>query len=245
MAIDPGPVVVDGVDDVLADHHNKQRVALLALETGTTAQTTLGTISTGVWNGTAVPVLYGGTGSTTAPLARTALGIPHQVISDSGQTGYTSVNKTTAFAGAKPDIAANSLAVGDLLQVRAWGDFETIGGAQSTIKWDLDFDAVNITTVTTANIAVTNAITWFVDIDIRIVTIGGSGTATSILRALTTNSLATTVAASYLSGIGSSLAVIDTTQALTIDLSTTLSSGNASNTMVCRGIVGYYWPKFT
>lgn len=37
--------------------------------------TQLGTVTTGVWNGTAVPVLYGGTGSTTASTARTALGV--------------------------------------------------------------------------------------------------------------------------------------------------------------------------
>ncbi len=65
MAIDPGPVVVDGVDDVLADHHNKQRTALLALETGTTAQTTLGTVTTGTWNAGIIPVAYGGTATAT------------------------------------------------------------------------------------------------------------------------------------------------------------------------------------
>jgi hypothetical protein len=36
---------------------------------------TLGTVTTGVWNGTAVPVAYGGTGSTSASAARTALGL--------------------------------------------------------------------------------------------------------------------------------------------------------------------------
>lgn len=65
MAIDPGPVVVDGVDTVNASDHNKQRTALLALETGTTAQTTLGTITTGTWNGTAIAVANGGTATTT------------------------------------------------------------------------------------------------------------------------------------------------------------------------------------
>ncbi len=65
MAIDPGPVVVDGVDDVLADHHNKQRTALLALETGTAAQTTLGTVTTGTWNAGIIPVAYGGTATAT------------------------------------------------------------------------------------------------------------------------------------------------------------------------------------
>ena len=40
---------------------------------GQTTITTLGTITTGVWNGTAIPVANGGTGSTTAPGARTNL----------------------------------------------------------------------------------------------------------------------------------------------------------------------------
>lgn len=40
---------------------------------GQTSIVTLGTITTGVWNGTAIPVLYGGTGATTAAGAKTNL----------------------------------------------------------------------------------------------------------------------------------------------------------------------------
>lgn len=43
--------------------------------TGSAYITTLGTVDTGVWHGTAIPVAYGGTGSTSAANARTALGV--------------------------------------------------------------------------------------------------------------------------------------------------------------------------
>ena len=42
---------------------------------GTTNIITVGTITTGAWNGTAIPVLYGGTGATSASGARTNLGV--------------------------------------------------------------------------------------------------------------------------------------------------------------------------
>ena len=47
----------------------------LSTWTGTNKITTLGTITTGTWNGSAVPVANGGTGATTAANARTNLGL--------------------------------------------------------------------------------------------------------------------------------------------------------------------------
>lgn len=49
-------------------------VDIAATYVGQASITTVGTISTGVWNGTAVPIANGGTGATTAAAARTALG---------------------------------------------------------------------------------------------------------------------------------------------------------------------------
>lgn len=48
---------------------------VLGSYSGASTITTLGTISTGTWQGTAVAVVYGGTGATTAAAARTNLGL--------------------------------------------------------------------------------------------------------------------------------------------------------------------------
>jgi hypothetical protein len=67
----------------------------LNIDTGYVGQasiTTLGTIGTGVWQGTAVAVLYGGTGSTTAAGARTNLGATTKY-----STTITGDGTTTAF----------------------------------------------------------------------------------------------------------------------------------------------------
>lgn len=50
-------------------------VDVAATYVGQSSITTLGTVTTGVWNGTAVPVLYGGTGATTAAGARSNLAV--------------------------------------------------------------------------------------------------------------------------------------------------------------------------
>ena len=47
----------------------------LSTWSGSTSITTLGTITTGIWNGTAIPIANGGTGSTTASGGATALGL--------------------------------------------------------------------------------------------------------------------------------------------------------------------------
>ena len=55
-------------------------IDIAATYTGQTSITTLGTVTSGTWNGTVVGIGYGGTGATTPAGARTALGV--------SQTGY-------------------------------------------------------------------------------------------------------------------------------------------------------------
>jgi hypothetical protein len=54
--------------------HTTSQISNLSSWTGSSSITTLGTIGTGTWQGTAVAVAYGGTGATDAATARTNLG---------------------------------------------------------------------------------------------------------------------------------------------------------------------------
>lgn len=73
----------------------------LASSVVTSSLTSVGTIGTGVWQGTAVGVLYGGTGSTTASGARTALGlaIGTDVQAYSSQLAALAANTATIDGG--------------------------------------------------------------------------------------------------------------------------------------------------
>lgn len=85
---------------------------------GQTSITTLGTIATGVWNGTAVAVPHGGTGATDAATARTNLG--------------------AAASGANSDITSLSGLTGSIA-TPTWIDFATGAGVTSAVGrvfWD-------------------------------------------------------------------------------------------------------------
>ena len=55
-----------------------QTIAVSAAYAGQTSIVTVGTVTTGTWNAGLIPVLYGGTGASTAATARTNLGAPQQ-----------------------------------------------------------------------------------------------------------------------------------------------------------------------
>ena len=77
------------------------KLATLASSVVTSSLTSVGTIATGTWQGTAVGVLYGGTGSTTASGARTALGlaIGTDVQAYSSQLAALAANTATIDGG--------------------------------------------------------------------------------------------------------------------------------------------------
>jgi hypothetical protein len=67
-------------------------IDISAAYVGQTSITTLGTITTGVWTGTPIAIANGGTGSTSASTARTALGATGKysvAVGDGSSTSYT------------------------------------------------------------------------------------------------------------------------------------------------------------
>jgi hypothetical protein len=70
------------------------QVDIAATYAGQTSLTTLGTVGTGTWQGTAVGVAYGGTGATTAAAARTALGTPGKYAATLGNGSSTTFTVT-------------------------------------------------------------------------------------------------------------------------------------------------------
>jgi hypothetical protein len=74
-------------------------VAISATYIGQTSITTLGTITVGTWQGTAVAVGFGGTGATTAATARTNLGAVGKYTATIGDAAATTITITQATHG--------------------------------------------------------------------------------------------------------------------------------------------------
>lgn len=102
---------------------------------GQTSIATLGTITTGTWNGTTIAVAKGGTGATDAPSARTNLGI-----------------------GQANDVVFNTISVVDLPHTLAnlQLSYQDIVNFQGVIAIDIDINAGNVANMTTLPTAIAN-----------------------------------------------------------------------------------------
>lgn len=116
-------------------------VDIAATYVGQTSITTLGTITTGVWNGTAVPVANGGTGQTTAKAGReTGLGAAGYYNNNATHGAGTSITITQATHGLRAtralivqcqDNATGNVEIPDVT-VAANGDVTVTYGASVT-----------------------------------------------------------------------------------------------------------------
>ena len=79
------------VDDSSIEINNDQ-LKIKNTWTGSNSITTLGTIGTGTWNGTAIGIASGGTGATTATAARAALGVDAQGTDNSNNVTLANTN---------------------------------------------------------------------------------------------------------------------------------------------------------
>jgi hypothetical protein len=109
---------------------NAGTISISATYTGQTSIVTLGTITTGVWNGTAIGIGYGGTGATTAAAARTNLGV--------AQKGYAA--DLPALTAGTPVTVTHNLGTTDV------GIFIKVLSDNSFI--DLDYTTPTVNTIT-------------------------------------------------------------------------------------------------
>lgn len=103
---------------------NADSIDIAATYVGQASITTLGTISTGVWNGSAIPVAYGGTGAGTAAAARTNLGAVN--IAGDTMTGALTV----------PNLTNSALTSGSIVYAGS-------GGLLANDNANLFYDAAN------------------------------------------------------------------------------------------------------
>ena len=111
---------------------NADSIDIASTYAGQSTITTLGTIATGVWNGTAVAVAYGGTGASTAPTARANLGATTKV-----GANITGTGSATSF------VITHSLNTSDVTV----GVYDTLSGDNDIVYPEIRISTVNTVTI--------------------------------------------------------------------------------------------------
>jgi len=93
--------------------------------------TSIGTLTTGVWNATAIPVGYGGTGTTSPTTYMVILGNGSLGLTHASSTGTTGQFLTSGGAGAYPSWQTSSVALGDSY---SWTGAHTFQTATTTLN---------------------------------------------------------------------------------------------------------------
>lgn len=142
---------------------------------------------------------------------------------------------TLTSIGAAPDytLLPNSLLVGSLVRVRAFGRFST--SATPTLLLGVYYGGAAgvalcaTAAVTTLSGAANN--TWFFEADINVRTVGSSGTAMSVGKV---TGVSTATGVNLAPATAPAVATIDTTAAKSIVLCAQWGTNSASNTITCH-----------
>jgi len=166
-SITTGELAVNITDGILFVGTGSNTYNTLVASKGTTSITTLGTVTTGTWNATAIGISYGGTGQTTASAGFNALSpitsTGDLIIGNGsnsatrlaiGTNGYVlTSNGTTASWAAVPSGVSLSVA-------NTWTATQTFSGSSSTFGTSL-LNAAETTTVSAT--AATGTINFYIN----------------------------------------------------------------------------------
>lgn len=153
------------------------------------------------------------------------------IISDPGKTIDDTASQVTALSGAAYTIPANTLQVGDLIEVNY--DFSCVNttGGNITLGVCTVWDGANLVKLTTLNIATSVVCAVFGRMFIRVTAIGASGSVTCYHTLGVSGNFVSSTAQSH---EATGTLAIDTTQDITLDLQVQKSSANSALDVVSR-----------
>jgi hypothetical protein len=159
-------------------------------------------------------------------------GISRRLFVDAGIASYNNDAAEKSYLSATFDIPANSLRVGDIIEIEHVGTVVNDTGATKTIRIEVDLDA-NVMFDLTSGAMTANAFGRYYDFRclLVVVTIGGTGTIKPMwgeLRVSNVLGIGDSAFDTYLADVA--VVTCDTTQALTLDLRGALSAASTSLT---------------